>query len=194
MEQIVKTLLESQAVKFSVNEPFVLPNGWNSPIQYNSCKLLASPTSRLTVVSKLLSTVYMLGKIDAIMGGSKDSLMWSALVADKLNLPNGYIDTKGVYGYEDLKGKKIAIIEDLADESSIKAVQAARRVGAKVVGMAAIFSYGFPQTVDAYILAGVELQTTTSYAALLDGALSMNLLKSGDLPKLKEWQESPENW
>lgn len=43
-------------------------------------------------------------------------------------------------------GQKVVVIEDLISTggSSLKAVEAIRNVGCEVIGMAAIFTYGFP--------------------------------------------------
>jgi orotate phosphoribosyltransferase len=51
--------------------------------------------------------------------------------------------------------------------SSLKAVEALREAGAEVLGMVAIFSYGFELAAENFRKAGVTLHTLTSYHILV---------------------------
>ncbi|HKJ78608.1 MAG TPA: phosphoribosyltransferase family protein, partial [Prolixibacteraceae bacterium] len=89
-----------------------------------------------------------------------------ALVAEALGLPFVYIRSKPKgHGLEnliegDLKaGQKVVIIEDLVSTgiSSLKAAEAVDKFGGNVVGMLAIFTYGFTHAKENFEEAKIEL-------------------------------------
>lgn len=86
------------------------------------------------------------------------------------------------------------VIEDLISTggSSLKAVEAIRAAGCEVVGMAAIFTYGFPVAVNAFKEAGVDLITLSNYNAMLETALETKYIRAEDLATLKEWRKDPQ--
>lgn len=91
---------------------------------------------------------------------------------------------------------KVVVIEDLISTggSSLKAVEAIRRDGCEVIGMMAIFTYGFPQADEAFKKAKVELTTLSNYDAVLETALSTNYIHESELKALQEWRISPSTW
>ena len=206
MDQIAKSLLQIGAVKLSPDTPFTWASGWKSPIYTNNRKILAYPLKRRIVAGKLISFVEEFGEVDIILSVATGAIAWGALVADELLLPCGYVRSEAkdhglktqIEGFEpnQLKGKKVVIIEDLISTggSSLKAVEVAREVGAEVVGMVAIFTYQFPQAEEAFDKAGVVLRTVTNYTNLLEAALDVGLLKESDMLWLSEWREAPEIW
>ena len=126
-----------------------------------------------------------------------------ALVADQLGLPYVYVrSTPKDHGLENLiegnlkPGQKVVVVEDLVSTggSSLKAVEAIRAAGCEVVGMVAIFTYGFPVAVESFKNAGVTLLTLSNYNAMLDAALKINYIGSDDVETLKEWRKDPAHW
>ena len=93
-------------------------------------------------------------------------------------------------------GQKVVVVEDLVStgKSSLKAVEALRMAGADVVGMVAIFTYEFPQAVEAFEKAGVELVTLSGYSAMIKAAVETKYIKASDEAQLQLWREDPENW
>ena len=73
----------------------------------------------------------------------------------------------------------MVVIEDLISTggSSLKAVEAIRNAGCEVIGMAAIFTYGFPVAARKFKSAQVELITLSNYNAMLETALETNYIK-----------------
>jgi orotate phosphoribosyltransferase len=63
----------------------------------------------------------------------------------------------------------VVVIEDLVSlgGSAISAIEALQREGGKVVGLQAIFTYGFPAADQKFREIGVPWQAITSYEALL---------------------------
>ncbi len=69
-------------------------------------------------------------------------------------------------------GRKVVIIEDLVStgSSSLKAYNALHEAGYQVLGMVAIFTYGFPEATDNFKKAGCRLETLSSYEVLIEEA------------------------
>ena len=90
----------------------------------------------------------------------------------------------------------MVIIEDLISTgmSSLAAKNALVNAGADVMGMVAIFSYGFPQARKAFEDANVELTTLTNYNTLVEVAHETGYIKESDIEVLKDWRISPSTW
>ena len=88
------------------------------------------------------------------------------------------------------------MIEDLISTggSSLKAVNALREAKAEVVGMLAIFTYGFPVAEEAFKAANVELTTLSNYNVLIDEAVKRGYVTEADIETLKEWRKNPSAW
>jgi orotate phosphoribosyltransferase len=100
-----------------------------------------------------------------------------------------------VEGYLE-KGQKVMVIEDLVStgKSSLDAVEALRATGAEVIGMAAIFTYGFEIAKENFEIANCELITLSNYTALIKEAMELNYVDEESLQSLKEWRSNPQNW
>jgi len=66
------------------------------------------------------------------------------------------------------QGQKVVVVEDLVStgKSSLEAVQALRDAGCDVVGMVAIFTYGFDRTYKIFEEMNVPLWTLSDYQTL----------------------------
>jgi orotate phosphoribosyltransferase len=93
-------------------------------------------------------------------------------------------------------GQKVVVVEDLISTggSSLKAVQALQQQGVEVLGMVAIFTYGFPIATKAFEDAGVKLFTLSNYNALLAVASNKKILNEIQLKSLSTWRENPSTW
>ena len=82
------------------------------------------------------------------------------------------------------KGQKVVVIEDLISTggSSLAAVEALREAGADVLGLYAIFTYGFKRAFDAFAAAKCNLDTLSNYDALLEHALQIGPSVSRSVP------------
>ncbi len=97
----------------------------------------------------------------------------------------------------DLKPKqKVIVIEDLVSTggSSLKAVEAIRSNGSDVLGMLAIFTYGFTHSIQNMQEARVELTALSNYDAILDEALATDYIDESELKTLQDWRKNPETW
>jgi orotate phosphoribosyltransferase len=141
--------------------------------------------------------------VDVIAGVATGAIAQGALVADLIGKPFIYIRSapKG-HGLEnliegDLKpGQKVVIIEDLISTggSSLKAAQAVRDCGGEVLGMVAIFTYGFQVAHDNFKEAGINLTTLSNYQTLLKVAADIGYVSSDDIATLEEWRKNPSEW
>ena len=88
------------------------------------------------------------------------------------------------------------MVEDLIStgKSSLQVVDVLKAAGADVIGMAAIFTYGFPVADAAFQEAGVPLKTLTNYPALIDLAIDKNIVTSDQQKTLLNWSSDPANW
>jgi orotate phosphoribosyltransferase len=197
-------LLKVKAIKLQPSNPFTWASGWKSPIYCDNRKLMSYPQIRnfLKVeFARIILEKYP--QTDAIAGVATGAIAPGALVADVLGLPFVYIRSSPKdHGMEnliegDLKPKqKVVVIEDLVSTggSSLKAVEAIRSNGSDVLGMIAIFTYGFQHSVDAMHEARVELTTLCNYDAILDEALATDYIDESELKALQDWRKDPENW
>lgn len=203
-EKVAQGLLKIGAVKLRPQEPFTWASGWHSPIYCDNRKTLSYPEIR-TVVRDTFAAVVKAKYPDAevIAGVATGAIAQGALVADALGLPMIYIRSKAKdHGMGNLiegdlkKGQKVVVIEDLISTggSSLKAVEAVREAGAEVLGMVAIFTYGFPVSEAAFKEHQVELTTLSNYNVLIDAALKSGYVKESDVNTLKEWRKAPEKW
>ncbi|MEG2759219.1 MAG: orotate phosphoribosyltransferase, partial [Rikenellaceae bacterium] len=62
------------------------------------------------------------------------------------------------------------------------------------LGMVAIFTYGFPLSVENFAKASCALDTLSNYETLIDIAVKENYIISSDLETLKDWRKAPEKW
>ena len=203
-KSIAEKLLKVKAVKLQPNNPFVWASGWNSPIYCDNRKTLSYPCSRNYIKVELVRTIINLyPDVEVIAGVATGAIAQGALVADELGLPFIYVRSSPKdHGLEnliegDLKPKqKVVIIEDLISTggSSLKAVEAIRKDGSEVLGMVAIFTYGFALAEDKFKNAKVKLTALSNYDAVLSEALATNYINEKDMETLKEWRQNPSVW
>lgn len=201
---LAENLLKISAIKLQPEHPFTWASGWNSPIYTDNRKTLSYPSVRTFIKVEMCRLIMEnFGTPDAIAGVATGAIAMGAMVADDLGLPYVYVrSTPKDHGLENLiegnlkPGQKVVVIEDLISTggSSLKAVEAIRAAGCEVVGMAAIFTYGFPIAINRFKEAGVKLVTLSNYNAMLESALETKYIRAEDLDTLKEWRKDPANW
>lgn len=208
MKQLAQLLAEKllgiKAVKLQPLNPFTWASGWNSPIYTDNRKTLSYPEIRNLIkveIARLIAENF--GDAEAVAGVATGAIAVGALAADTLGLPYVYVrSTPKDHGLENLiegnlkPGQKVVVIEDLVStgKSSLKAVEAIRNAGCEVVGMLAIFTYGFPVAEERFNEAGVKLITLTNYNAMIEAAIKIGAIRPDDEVTLKEWRQDPENW
>ncbi len=203
-ENIARQLLQIKAIKLQPANPFSWASGWTSPIYCDNRKTFSYPEVRDFIKIQFARRVLEIWpEVDVIAGVATGAIAQGALVADLIGKPFVYVRSspKG-HGLEnliegDLKpGQKVVVIEDLISTggSSLKAVEALRNNGAEVLGMLAIFSYGFKVAEDNFAEASVKYETLSDYQALLRVAVETGYVSSDELSTLSQWREDPANW
>ena len=197
-------LLKIKAVKLQPANPFTWASGWKSPIYCDNRKLMSYPAIRNFIkveFARIILEKYP--QVEAIAGVATGAIAPGAIVADALGLPFVYVRSAPKdHGLEnliegDLKPRqKVVVIEDLIStgQSSLKAVEAIRQSGSDVLGMVAIFTYGFPAAETNMKEARVELTTLTHYDAILDEALLIDYIAESEVKTLQDWRRNPETW
>jgi len=203
-KQVAEKLLKIKAVKLQPNNPFTWASGWKSPIYCDNRKTLSYPQIRTYIkveISRLILEMYP--DVQVIAGVATGAIAQGALVADALGLPFIYVrPTPKDHGLENMiegdlrPGQKVVVIEDLISTggSSLKAVEAIRKDGSDVLGMIAIFTYGFPIADQKFKAAKVKLTALSNYDAVLAEALNTKYITEADMSTLKEWRENPADW
>lgn len=201
---LAEKLLKISAIKLQPELPFTWASGWNSPIYTDNRITLSYPDIRNFIKVELTRIILeRLPQVEAIAGVATGAIAQGALVADTLGLPYAYVRSSPKdHGLENLiegnlrPGQKVVVIEDLISTggSSLKAVEAIRNAGCEVIGMVAIFTYGFPLAVERFAAASVDLYTLSNYTAMLEVALETGYIKPDDLETLQEWRQDPANW
>ena len=201
---LAEKLLRISAIQLQPDMPFTWASGWNSPIYTDNRKTLSYPDIRNFIKVELCRLIMEnFDEPDAIAGVATGAIAQGALVADTMGLPYVYVrSTPKDHGLENLiegnlkPGQKVVVIEDLISTggSSLKAVEAIRAAGCEVVGMAAIFTYGFPISVKRFKEANVKLCTLSNYNSMLEAALETEYIKEKDIETLRQWREDPAGW
>ncbi len=202
--QVAAYLLEIEAIKLSVKKPFTWASGWQSPIYCDNRLSLSYPEIRTYIKEQLAESIKAHFKdVEAIAGVATAGIPQGALVAETLGLPFIYIRSKPKgHGMTNMiegkvvKKQKTVLVEDLISTggSSLKAADALKKTKVKVLGMAAIFTYGFDISKTNFKEAKVEVITLSNYAAMLEEAVTLNYISKKDLVSLKAWRVDPANW
>lgn len=203
-EQVAAYLLQIKAIKLEPVNPFTWASGWKSPIYCDNRKTLSYPEVRTFVRDRFVDLIRAkYPQVEVIAGVATGAIAQGALVAQEMGLPMVYVrsSAKG-HGLENLiegaykPGQKVVVVEDLISTggSSLQAVAALREAGCEVLGMVAIFTYGFQKAVDNFVRATVQLDTLSDYDTLIDLALQSDYIQPQEVEKLKSWRLSPETY
>jgi orotate phosphoribosyltransferase len=203
-KKIAKHLMQIKAIKLQPANPFTWASGWKSPIYCDNRKTLSYPDVRDFIRDefvKLMKSKYP--EAEVVAGVATGAIAHGVLVAQALNKPFVYIrsDAKkhglGNQVEGDIRAnQKVVVIEDLISTggSSLNAVEALRSLNCDVLGMIAIFTYGFEKSVTSFKTANCELTTLSNYNQLIEAALEEKYISHEDVEFLKNWRTDPENW
>ena len=203
-QQVAQNLLAIKAVFSSPNEPFTWASGIKSPIYCDNRLTMSFPKVRRLIAKGLAEKIKkQFPEVEVIAGTATAGIPHAAWVAEILDLPMVYIRSKAkdhgkgnqIEG-QITPGQKMVVIEDLISTggSVLEACQAAKREGADVLGVAAIFTYELPKGATNFNTAQLPLVTLTNYTTLIQTALEEGYISEDDLALLTAWKHDPENW
>lgn len=202
--EIARSLLQIKAIKLSPANFFTWASGWHSPIYCDNRATLSYPEVRKQIYEAFAESISeKYPEAEVIAGVATGAIAHGVLAAEKMGKPFIYVrsvpkshglsnQVEGVFE----KGAKVVVVEDLVSTggSSLNAVEALRDAGCDVLGMVAIFTYGFPAAEQNFAKANVTLDTLSNYNAMIELAVEDGYVGAGDLETLQEWRSDPSNW
>ncbi len=201
---VAEKLLQINAIKLSVNNPFTWASGWKSPIYCDNRKILSFPYVRDFIKSEMCDIVFKsYSDIDLIAGVATAGIPWGTMVADQLKLPFIYVRAKPkehglgkqIEGFYEA-GKNVVLIEDLIStgKSSLEVSEVLKAAELQVKGLVSIFNYGFEQAQTSFNLVNLNFQSLTDYESLILKAIEKNIISEVDQNTLLNWRKDPANW
>lgn len=201
---VAQSLLQIEAIRLQPHKPFTWASGWKSPIYCDNRLSLSYPSVRSVIKQSLQHAIEdNFPSIEAVAGVATAGIPQGALLADAMNLPFLYVRSspKG-HGMENMiegkvsPGQKVVVVEDLVSTggSSLKAVTDLQAAGFEVLGMVAIFTYGFDIANENFKKAGVDLICLSDYASMLPQAIEKNYIDHDTLASLEAWRKNPGDW
>lgn len=201
---VAEKLLQINAIKLNLQQPYTWASGWKSPIYCDNRKVLSFPYTRDFIKSEMCNLVFdKFPAIDMLAGVATAGIPWGAMVADQLKLPYIYVRPKPkehglgnqIEGFYE-KGQRVLVIEDLIStgKSSLQVVDVLKNEGLEVAGIVSIFTYGFQLATDAFIAAGVTQYSLTNYGTLIELAIEKGIVTKNEQNTLLSWRQSPSTW
>ncbi len=205
-KEIAKGLLSIQAVFLRPDEPFTWASGIKSPIYCDNRLTLTAPEVRTKVEEGLMSVIKEhYPECEVIMGTSTAGIAHAAIVGHMMGLPMGYVRssakdhgrTNKIEGKLEA-GQKVVVVEDLISTggSVLDTVEALREVGAEVLGVASIFTYGMQKGLDRMAAADVKNVSLSDLDTLVEVAAEEGYIKAEDVERLIKFRNNPsdESW
>ena len=205
-KKAAEILLKVKAVFLRPEEPFTWASGIKSPIYCDNRLVLSYPAERTAIKEGMVQLIKeKYPEVEVIMGTATAGIPMAALTADVMGLPMGYVrsDAKKHGKQNQIEGRiepgqKVVIVEDLISTGgSVKTVvNALREAGADILGVAAIFTYGLPDSFRNFEEMGVPFHTLSNYDVLVDVAVKEGYIKEETVERLKQWKKDPrdESW
>ncbi len=118
---IAEKLLQVNAVRLNLADPFIWASGWKSPVYCDNRRVLSFPYVRDFIKSELCNVIFEeFPGAEVIAGVATAGIAWGAMASDQLKLPFVYVRPKpkehgmgnqveGTFN----KGEKVLVIEDL---------------------------------------------------------------------------------
>ena len=205
-KEIAKGLLSIQAVFLRPDEPFTWASGIKSPIYCDNRLTLTAPEVRTKVEEGLMAVIREnYPECEVIMGTSTAGIAHAAIVGHMMDLPMGYVRssakdhgrTNKIEGRLEA-GQKVVVVEDLISTggSVLDTVEALREVGAEVLGVASIFTYGMQKGLDRMAAADVKNVSLSDLDTLVEVAAEEGYIKPEDVERLIKFRNNPsdESW
>jgi len=203
-QQIASKLLQINAIKFNPANPFQWTSGWRSPIYCDNRKTLSYPNLRRLIRDAFVEVIRREYDTPQVIAGvATGAVAMGALTAEAMDLPFVYVrSSQKDHGLQNTiegeirEGQRVVVVEDLIStgNSSLRAVEALRSGGTEVLGMVAIFSYGFELARQNFEQKQCRLHTLSDYQTLVDVAMKQGYLKEEHREDLEQWRRDPSNW
>ena len=205
-KKIAKALLSIRAVFFRPEEPFTWASGIKSPVYCDNRLILTAPAVRTEVERAIAETIKReYPEAEILMGTSTAGIAHAAIAAEFLGLPMGYVRSGAKdHGRQNRiegnleKGQKTVVVEDLISTggSVIEVVDALREVGAEVLGIVSIFTYGMKKGLVRLEEANVRNVSLTDFDTVAETAGEEGYIAREDIRRLIAFRNNPsdESW
>ena len=202
--EIARSLLQIKAIKLNPANFFTWASGWHSPIYCDNRVTLSHPAVRRRIseaFAALIAEKYP--QADVIAGVATGAIAHGVLAAEWLDKPFIYVrSAPKSHGLSNqIEGEyrpcdKVVVVEDLISTggSSLSAVEALRDAGCEVLGMVAIFTYGFDTAAGNFSRASVALDTLSDYETMIGLAAEQGYVSQDEVETLKDWRRDPAHW
>ncbi len=206
-ELTARMYLDTGAVRFMTDKPFIFTSGWASPVYNDSRWLISFPEVRSTLMTFMVSGIeHDIGrdKLDAVAGGETAGIPFAAWVADRLNLPMQYVRKKAKgFGRGSqiegqlLPGQRVLLVEDLATDgrSKINFVNAIRDAGGACDHCSVLFFYDiYPEGRKILADIGVTMHYLTTWRDVLAVAKASDKFEPKMLAEVEKFINDPAGW
>ena len=204
--RIAEDLLSIRAVFFRPDEPFTWASGIKSPVYCDNRLILTAPDVRTEVETALMQTIRReYPDAEVLMGTSTAGIAHAAITAQMMGLPMGYVRSSSKdHGRQNQiegrleKGQKVVVVEDLISTggSVLEVVNVLREVGAEVLGIVSIFTYGMKKGLERLAAAKVRNVSLTNFDVIAQVAAEQKYIKPEDVARLLQFRNDPsdESW
>ena len=201
--KIAEILFDIGAVTFSRRAPFKFDSGILSPVYTDNRLIISYPKLREKIVDEFIKKIKEIGIPDVVAGTATAGIPHAAFIAQKLKIPMVYVRSKPkehgrgnqVEGHLK-RGQKVIVVEDLISTagSSIRVVEALRKLGAIVTDELAIFTYSLKVADDNLKKAKIKLHVLTSLDQTCEVARRKGFLKADQINSIENWAKDPKSW
>jgi orotate phosphoribosyltransferase len=206
-ELTARAYLDTGAVRFMTDKPFIFTSGWASPVYNDSRWLISFPDTRSMLMDFAVAAIGRdIGRdqIDAVAGGETAGIPFAAWVADRLHLPMQYVRKKAKgFGRGSqiegqlIPGQRVLLVEDLATDgrSKVNFVKALRDADGQCDHCFVIFFYDiYPEGKKILADLGVSLHTLTTWRDVLSVAKAMDKFEPKLLAEVENFINDPAGW
>ena len=206
-EDTARAYLDTGAVRFMTDKPFIFTSGWASPVYNDSRWLISFPDVRKKLMDYAVEVIdgeIGRGKIDAVAGGETAGIPFAAWVAERMHLPMQYVrkKPKGFGRGAQIEGKldpgqRVLLVEDLATDgrSKVNFVKAIRDAGGICQHCFVIFFYDiYPEGKKILADLGVTLHYLTTWWDVLAVAKASGKFDTKMLAEVEKFMNDPAGW
>ena len=185
-------LIDIEAVKFNIDEPFKLTSGKKSPVYCDCRKIISFPNERKILVKfavEILKSQKFFKNIDVIAGGETAGIPFASFISSKLDLSMVYIrkETKKFGRKKKIEGllkknQKVILVEDLITDggSKLDFMKSLLDEKSKILCMLVIFNYGIFTNKLIFDDKSIDLIYLTNWRSILEVAMLKNKIKVND--------------
>lgn len=206
-ELTARMYLDTGAVRFMTDKPFIFTSGWASPVYNDSRWLISFPDVRSALMDFTIAAIRRdIGRdaLDAVAGGETAGIPFAAWVADRLGLPMQYVRKKPkgfgrgaqIEG-QLIPGQRVLLVEDLATDgrSKINFVKAIREAGGSCDHCTVLFFYDiYPEGRKILADIGVTLHYLTTWWDVLAVAKVSDRFDPKMLAEVEKFMHDPAGW